>query len=82
VVLRNIEACLQLSRMLSSSVGPQGRCKLVVNNLQKTIVTSDCASMLKEVDVIHPAAQLIKQAVEKQQEEYGDNTAFALAFGG
>lgn len=82
VVIRNIEACLQLSRMLSSSVGPQGRCKLVVNHLQKTIVTSDCASILKEVDVIHPAAQLLKQAVEKQQEEYGDNTAFVLAFGG
>ena len=82
VVLRNIEACLQLARMLSSSVGPQGRCKLVINHLQKIIVTSDCAAILKEVDVVHPAAQLLKQAVEKQEEEYGDNTAFVLAFAG
>lgn len=82
VVLRNIDACLQLARMLSSSLGPQGRCKLVINHLQKTIVTSDCAAILKEVDVVHPAAQLLKQACEKQEEECGDNTAFVLAFAG
>jgi T-complex protein 1 subunit theta len=82
VVLRNIDACLQLARMLSSSLGPQGRCKLIINHLKKIIVTSDCAAIIREVDVIHPAAQLLKQAVEKQETECGDNTAFVLAFGG
>jgi T-complex protein 1 subunit theta len=82
VVLRNIDACLQLSRMLSSSLGPQGRCKLVVNHLQKLTVTSDCASILSQVDVEHPAAQLLAQACQKQEEECGDNTNTVLAVGG
>jgi T-complex protein 1 subunit theta len=82
VVLRNIDACLQLSRMLSTSMGPQGRCKLVVNHLGQLNVTSDCASILKDVMVEHPAAQLLASACQKQEEEYGDNTNFVLAFGG
>lgn len=68
VVLRNIDACLQLSRMLSTSLGPQGRCKLVVNHLGKLSVTSDCASILKDVEVEHPAAQLLVSACKKQEE--------------
>lgn len=82
VVLRNIEACLQLARMLSTSLGPQGRCKLVVNHLGKISVTSDCASILKDVEVEHPAAQLLRSACQKQQDECGDNTNFVLAFAG
>jgi len=82
VVLRNIEACLQLTRMLQSSMGPQGRCKLVVNHLEKRIVTSDCASVLKEVEIEHPAAQLLATACRKQEEECGDNTNFVLSVAG
>ncbi|GAX09235.1 T-complex protein 1 subunit theta [Fistulifera solaris] len=82
VVLRNISACLELSRMLSTSLGPQGRCKLVVNHLEKIMVTSDCAAILKEVEVEHPAAKLLASACRKQEEECGDNTNFVLAFAG
>jgi T-complex protein 1 subunit theta len=82
VVLRNIDACLELSRMLRTSLGPQGRCKLVVNHLEKRMVTSDCACILKEIEVQHPAAQLLKQACEKQESEVGDGTNFVVAFGG
>ena len=82
VTLRNISACLQLSHMLSTSLGPQGRCKLVVNHLGRLTVTSDCASILKDVEVEHPAAQLLVQACQRQQAEYGDQTNFCLAFAG
>jgi T-complex protein 1 subunit theta len=82
VVVRNITSCLELSRMLSTSLGPQGRCKLVVNHLGKLMVTSDCASILKEIEVEHPAAQLLSQACKKQEEEFGDNTNFVLAVAG
>jgi T-complex protein 1 subunit theta len=67
VVLRNIDACLQLSRMLSTSMGPQGRCKLVVNHLGQLNVTSDCASILKDVMVEHPAAQLLASACKSKK---------------
>lgn len=82
VVLRNIDACLQLCRMVRTSYGPQGRCKLVVNHLEKISVTSDCAAILKDMEIEHPAAQLIKYAAVKQQEECGDATNLVLAFAG
>ena len=83
VVMRNIDACLQLSRqMLTSSLGPQGRCKLVVNHLQKIIVTADCAAILKEVQIQHPAASLLSMTVQKQKTECGDATNFCLSFAG
>jgi T-complex protein 1 subunit theta len=82
VVARNITAACELSRMLSSSMGPQGRCKLVVNHLEKIIVTSDCASILKEIEVEHPAAKLLELAVQQQELECGDATNLCLTFAG
>ena len=82
VVARNISAATELSRMLSSSLGPQGRCKLVVNHLERIVVTSDCASILKEVSVEHPAAKLLELAVQQQELECGDGTNLCLMFAG
>ena len=82
VVLRNIDACLQLARMVQSSMGPQGRCKLVVNHLDQTIVTSDCAAILKQVQIEHPTAHLLATAVQKQEQERGDQTNLVLTFAG
>jgi T-complex protein 1 subunit theta len=82
VVLRNIDACVQISRMLLTSLGPQGRCKLVVNHLGQLSVTSDCAAILKNVEMEHPAAQLLVSAVTKQEELCGDNTNYVLSIGG
>jgi T-complex protein 1 subunit theta len=82
VVIRNIEACVQLCQMLSTSLGPQGRSKLVVNHLGKIVVTSDCAAILKEMEVEHPAAKLLQMATEKQNEACGDGTNLVLTFAG
>lgn len=82
VVIRNIEACLQLCQMLATSLGPQGRHKLVVNHLGKIVVTSDCAAILAEMEVEHPAAKLLQMACEKQNEACGDGTNLVLTFAG
>ena len=82
VVTRNIEACLELCQMLSTSLGPQGRSKLVVNHLGKIIVTSDCAAILQEMEVVHPAAKLLQMASAKQNEACGDGTNLVLTFAG
>ena len=82
VVARSITAACELSRMLSSSMGPQGRNKLIVNHLEKLMVTSDCASILKEIEVEHPAAKLLELAVQQQETECGDGTNLALMFAG
>ena len=47
--LRNIEAAKGLATIVRSSLGPNGMNKLVINHLEKIIVTSDCATIVKEV---------------------------------
>jgi len=56
--------------------GPNGMNKLVVNHLEKIIVSSDCATIVKELEVQHPAAKMLVLAAEMQETEYGDNTNF------
>lgn len=81
-VIRNIEAAKALAGMVQTSLGPNGMNKLVVNHLEKIIVTSDCATIVKELEVAHPAAKLLTLAAEMQEQEYGDNTNFVISFAG
>lgn len=75
-VIRNIEACKGIAAMVRTSLGPNGMNKLVVNHLEKIIVTSDCATIMKELEVQHPAAKMLVLASEMQESEFGDNTNF------
>ena len=79
-VIRNIEAAKAISLMVQTSLGPNGMNKLVVNHLEKIIVTSDCATIVKELEVQHPAAKMLVLAAEMQESEYGDNTNFVRPF--
>jgi T-complex protein 1 subunit theta len=81
-VMRNIDAARGISAMVRTSLGPNGMNKLVVNHLEKIIVTSDCASIMRELEVQHPAAKILALASEMQETEFGDNTNFVLSFGG
>lgn len=75
-VLKNIEAAKALAEMVQTSLGPNGMNKLVVNHLEKIIVTSDSATIVKELEVQHPAARILVLAAEMQEKEYGDNTNY------
>lgn len=73
-VLKNIEACKQLSKMTRTSLGPNGMNKMVINHLDKLFVTSDAATIVKELEVAHPAARLLVMAAQAQEQEIGDGT--------
>ena len=75
-VLKNTEAVKNFSEILRTSMGPNGMNKLVVNHLEKIIVTSDCATIVKELEVQHPAAKILVMASEMQEKEFGDFTNF------
>lgn len=81
-VIRNIEAAMELSTMIHTSLGPFGRHKLLVNHLEKIHVTSDCNTILRELEVEHPAAKLLKMAATMQDEECGDATNLVVSFAG
>lgn len=75
-VFRNIDAAKAIAAMVRTSLGPNGMNKLVLNHLEKIIVTSDCASILRELEVQHPAARILVLASEMQESEFGDQTNF------
>ena len=81
-VLRNIDACRAISSTVQTSFGPYGRNKIVINHLQKMILTSDAATILRELDVVHPAAKLIVMASQQQESEIGDATNLVVILAG
>mmetsp|Transcript_767 Transcript_767/g.1569 ORF Transcript_767/g.1569 Transcript_767/m.1569 type:complete len:553 (+) Transcript_767:108-1766(+) len=80
--LRNVEACRGISTITRTSLGPNGMNKLVVNHLGKIIVTSDCATIVKALEIEHPAAKMLQLAAEAQDFECGDGTNLVVSFAG
>ncbi|KAJ4481085.1 chaperonin Cpn60/TCP-1 family [Lentinula aciculospora] len=81
-VLRNIQAVNELSDLVRTSFGPNGRNKLLINHLGRLFVTSDAATIIREVEVVHPAAKLLVMASQAQEAEMGDATNTVLILAG
>ncbi|KAM5578364.1 T-complex protein 1 subunit theta [Rosa sericea] len=81
-VVKNIEACKQLSTIIRTSLGPNGMNKMVINHLDKLFVTNDGATIVNELEVQHPAAKLLVLAGKAQQEEIGDGANLTISFAG
>ncbi|KLO15150.1 T-complex protein 1 [Schizopora paradoxa] len=79
---RNIQACNELSDSVRTSFGPNGRNKLIINHLGKLFVTSDAATIIREIEVVHPAAKLLVMASQAQESEMGDSTNLVLILAG
>ena len=71
-----------ISSTVQTSLGPYGRNKIVINHLQKMILTSDAATILRELDVVHPAAKLVVMASQQQEAEMGDATNLVIVLAG
>src|SRR5690606_41310183 len=72
-VYRNIDACRTIAQTVQTSLGPYGKNKIVINHLSKMILTSDAATILRELDVVHPAAKLVVMASQQQDAEVSFN---------
>ncbi|TQE03688.1 hypothetical protein C1H46_010662 [Malus baccata] len=81
-VLKNIDACKQLSTITRTSLGPNGMNKMVINHLDKLFVTNDAATIVNELEVQHPAAKILVLAARAQQEEIGDGANLTISFAG
>ena len=68
--------------MVKTSFGPNGMNKMIINHLDKLFVTNDAATMIRELEVEHPAAKLLVMASEQQSHEVGDGTNFVIIFSG
>jgi T-complex protein 1 subunit theta len=56
--------------------------KMVINHIEKLFVTNDAATIMREIEVQHPAAKLLIMASDMQEKEVGDGTNFVIIFGG
>ena len=73
-IISNINACHAIGEILSSTLGPRGMDKLIHNGDKRAIVTNDGATVMRELDIVHPAASLLVEVAKSQDEEIGDGT--------
>ncbi|KDQ14472.1 hypothetical protein BOTBODRAFT_66072 [Botryobasidium botryosum FD-172 SS1] len=73
-LLSNISACLAVAETLSSTLGPRGMDKLIVNNRGEAQITNDGATILKLLEIVHPAAKTLVDIGRAQDAEVGDGT--------
>ena len=78
----NIMAALAISDAVKSTLGPKGMDKMLVDSMGDVVVTNDGATILKEIDVEHPAAKMIVEVAKSQDEECGDGTTTAVVLTG
>lgn len=81
-VYRNITACKQFAQSVRSAYGPNGMNKMIINHIDKQFVTSDAGTIIRELDVEHPAAKLMVLASQMQDAEIGDGTNFVIILAG
>jgi len=80
--LNNIMAARAISDAVKSTLGPKGMDKMLVDSMGDVVITNDGATILKEIDVEHPAAKMIVEVAKSQDEECGDGTTTAVILTG
>jgi archaeal chaperonin len=78
----NITAAKLVSEMVKSSLGPRGMDKMLVNTLGDVTITNDGATILKEIDVEHPAAKMMVEITKSVDNEVGDGTTSVVVLAG
>jgi len=78
----NILAAHAISDAVKSTLGPKGMDKMLVDSMGDVVITNDGATILKEIDVEHPAAKMIVEVAKSQDEECGDGTTTAVILTG
>ncbi len=78
----NIAAAKLVAELVRTSLGPRGMDKMLVDSLGDVTITNDGATILKEIDVQHPAAKMMVEISKAVDNEVGDGTTSSVVFGG
>ncbi|WP_400260057.1 thermosome subunit beta [Candidatus Methanomassiliicoccus intestinalis] len=78
----NISAARAIADAVRSTMGPRGMDKMLVDSLGDVVITNDGVTILKEIDVDHPAAKMLVEVAKTQDEEAGDGTTTAVVLAG
>ncbi|MFV2041530.1 MAG: TCP-1/cpn60 chaperonin family protein, partial [Candidatus Hydrothermarchaeales archaeon] len=78
----NILAAKVIADTVKSTLGPRGMDKMLVGSMGDIVVTNDGATILKEIDIEHPAAKMMVEVAKTQENEVGDGTTTAVVLAG
>src|ERR1700758_1896746 len=78
----NITAAKLIAEIVHTSLGPRGMDKMLVDSLGDVTITNDGATILKEIDVQHPAAKMLVEISKATDNEVGDGTTSAVILAG
>ncbi len=78
----NIAAAKAVADAVRSTLGPRGMDKMLVDSLGDVVITNDGVTILKEIDIEHPAAKMLVEVAKTQDEEAGDGTTTAVILAG
>nr|AQT40877.1 T-complex protein 1 subunit eta [Glaciozyma antarctica] len=81
-LLSNIAACLAVAGTISSTLGPRGMDKLIVSANGQATISNDGATILKLLEVVHPAAKTLVDIARAQDAEVGDGTTSVVLLAG
>ena len=78
----NITAAKTIADAVRSSLGPRGMDKMLVDSLGDVVITNDGVTILKGMDVQHPAAKMLVEVAKTQDQEVGDGTTTSVVIAG
>jgi thermosome len=78
----NINAAKAVADAVRSTLGPRGMDKMLVDSMGDVVITNDGATILKEIDIEHPAAKMVVEVAKTQDNECGDGTTSAVVLAG
>ncbi|MBU0684348.1 MAG: thermosome subunit beta [Thermoplasmatota archaeon] len=78
----NIMAARAVADAVRSTLGPKGMDKMLVDSMGDIVITNDGATILKELDIEHPAAKMVVEVAKTQDNECGDGTTSAVVLAG
>ncbi|CAJ38220.1 thermosome subunit alpha [Methanocella arvoryzae] len=78
----NLMAARAVAEAVRTTLGPKGMDKMLVDSTGDVIITNDGVTILKEMDIEHPAAKMIVEIAKTQDNEVGDGTTTAVIIAG
>jgi len=78
----NVNAAKMVAQIVRTSLGPKGMDKMLVNPIGDVTITNDGATILKEIDIEHPAAKMMVEISKATDNEVGDGTTSTVVLAG
>jgi len=78
----NIAAAKAVASAVRTTLGPKGMDKMLVDTIGDVVITNDGVTILKEMDIEHPAAKMMVEVAKTQDDEVGDGTTSAVVIAG